>query len=353
MNSEWLFFDPVTTIVLHDSMETKEVDRCSHPGCHGRKVTYESSLKQIVSLMDQSESCEQQMIYGCFSAGGKNDEMPHSWWLDRHGRPQHDWNGANAGEHTCNCGLHGDCADRWSPDAEAPGWESDTGVIADVAALPVTEIRGLEKNFKVFTSIRAMREHSCRRRRGGWTLPSSLLPSRGRFSPRVPGSGAYEERFSLLRHVLSDTTPRVSSNRSARLSFRNVVHPPTDSIVSSLLLLPPRKFSGDVFRKEGRELLCTVRKARPLPPSSGLMKNFKVFTSIRAMREHLDTQMEIINKQTLSGHRLPKTVVPKVYKVSLRPDLQNFLFDGSVEIAVQVSITIIINSTGPGRLIIP
>ncbi|CAG0899781.1 unnamed protein product [Darwinula stevensoni] len=133
--------DPVATIVLHDSMETKEVDRCSHPGCYGRKVTYEASLKQIVSLMDQSESCEQQMIYGCFSAGGKNDEMPHSWWIDRHGRPQHDWNGANAGEHTCNCGLHGDCSDRWSPDAEAPGWESDTGVIADVAALPITEIR--------------------------------------------------------------------------------------------------------------------------------------------------------------------------------------------------------------------
>ncbi|CAG0898703.1 unnamed protein product [Darwinula stevensoni] len=48
-----------------------------------------------------------------------------------------------------------------------------------------------------------------------------------------------------------------------------------------------------MYRKEGRELLCTVRKARPLPPSSGLEKNFKVFTSIRTMKEHLLTGLPL------------------------------------------------------------
>lgn len=36
--------------------------------------------------------------------------------------------------------------------------------------------------------------------------------------------------------------------------------------------------------------------------------------------------------------RLPKTVVPSNYKLTLKPDLKNFTFEGSVDIAVEVSL---------------
>ena len=64
---------------------------------------------------------------------------------------------------------------------------------------------------------------------------------------------------------------------------------------------------GTIPGKEGRELLCTVRKARPLPPSSGLAKNLKVFTSIRALREHLVSNKKVNSKSSHCAHfLLPK-----------------------------------------------
>ncbi|RWS19741.1 puromycin-sensitive aminopeptidase-like protein, partial [Leptotrombidium deliense] len=39
-------------------------------------------------------------------------------------------------------------------------------------------------------------------------------------------------------------------------------------------------------------------------------------------------------------HRLPKSVIPKLYSLTLNPDLQKFTFDGTVVIDVNV-----VNST--------
>ncbi|CAG0904069.1 unnamed protein product, partial [Darwinula stevensoni] len=136
--------DPVSTIVLHDSMENTEIDHCPDPGSYSRSITYDASLKQIKALIDQSESCEQQITYNCFTIALTTNDVHYAWWMDRHDEPQYYWDGSHAGEHVCNCGLTGDCIDPIVPcncDAEAPQWESDVGAITNGTALPITELR--------------------------------------------------------------------------------------------------------------------------------------------------------------------------------------------------------------------
>ncbi|CAG0894610.1 unnamed protein product, partial [Darwinula stevensoni] len=147
--------DPVSTVVLHDSMGNTEIDHCADPGCYRRVVGYEATMKQMVALIDQSESCQQQirlrlsldyspLQYDCFATALSSGDTHYAWWLDRHDDAQYYWDGANAGEHVCNCGLSDDCVDSAMPcncDAEAPQWESDSGAITNGTALPITELR--------------------------------------------------------------------------------------------------------------------------------------------------------------------------------------------------------------------
>ncbi|CAG0886204.1 unnamed protein product [Darwinula stevensoni] len=137
--------DPVTTVVLHDSMKADtEIDRCVDPGCYRRKIAYQASMKQMVALIDRSKSCDQRVKYDCFSAALRTGNIQHSWWVDRHGQPQHYWDGSNPARHVCKCGLTDSCIDSSLPcncDAGMPRWESDSGAVADETALPVTELR--------------------------------------------------------------------------------------------------------------------------------------------------------------------------------------------------------------------
>ncbi|CAG0902027.1 unnamed protein product [Darwinula stevensoni] len=136
--------DPVSTIVLHDSMENTAIDRCPHPGCYNRSLRYDSSMKQMVALIQQSQSCEQHITYDCFSSALTTGVIHYAWWVDRHGEPQYYWDGSKAGQHKCNCGLSGNCTDTNFPcncDANTPHWESDKGAITNATALPITELR--------------------------------------------------------------------------------------------------------------------------------------------------------------------------------------------------------------------
>ncbi|CAG0899657.1 unnamed protein product [Darwinula stevensoni] len=134
---------PVSTIVLHDSMGNTEIDPCGDPGCYRRNISYGSSMKQMVALIEQSESCEQQIRYDCFMAALTTGLRQYGWWVDRHGDPQYYWDGSNAGEHVCRCGISNDCIGPPHPcncDAKAPQWESDVGAIMNGTALPITEL---------------------------------------------------------------------------------------------------------------------------------------------------------------------------------------------------------------------
>ncbi|CAG0893114.1 unnamed protein product [Darwinula stevensoni] len=136
--------DPVTTVILHDSMETTEIEHCDEPGCYSRIIKYDASLRQMAALIDQSEYCEQQIAYGCFSSALNSLDVQYAWWVDRHGDPQYYWDGSHAGEHICDCGVSDTCVDPDLPcncDAEAPQWESDVGAIDNATALPIAEVR--------------------------------------------------------------------------------------------------------------------------------------------------------------------------------------------------------------------
>ncbi|CAG0902341.1 unnamed protein product [Darwinula stevensoni] len=136
--------DTASTYVLHNSMEATEIYHCPDPGCYARRVTYDASIKQMQALIDQSESCEQQIRYDCFSAALTSGDTHYAWWVGRHGDPQHYWDGSHAGEHVCSCGLTSDCvnsAKACNCDAEAHQWESDFGVITNGSILPITELR--------------------------------------------------------------------------------------------------------------------------------------------------------------------------------------------------------------------
>ena len=49
--------------------------------------------------------------YACVSAPLKFNGIHYAWWQDRHGHEQHFWSGDGALEHTCQCGIDGDCFD--------------------------------------------------------------------------------------------------------------------------------------------------------------------------------------------------------------------------------------------------
>ncbi|CAG0885542.1 unnamed protein product [Darwinula stevensoni] len=139
--------DPASTIIHHDSMENTEIDHCPDEGCYIRNINYDASMKQMQALIEQSESCEQEIRYECFSAPLRASNIDYAWWMDRHGEPQYYWVGSHAGEHLCSCGLTDDsieCIDPDLPcncDAEAPLEELDEGAITNGTALPITQLR--------------------------------------------------------------------------------------------------------------------------------------------------------------------------------------------------------------------
>ncbi|CAG0885541.1 unnamed protein product [Darwinula stevensoni] len=143
--------DPVSTIVLHDSMGNTEVKHCPKPGCYRRRVAYDASVKQMNALIERSESCKQEIRYDCYSTALTVSGTNYAWWVDRHGEPQYYWAGSHAGKHVCSCGLTDNCVDPTVPcncDAEASQWESDVGAITNRTALPIKELRFGNLRFK-------------------------------------------------------------------------------------------------------------------------------------------------------------------------------------------------------------
>ncbi|CAG0899722.1 unnamed protein product [Darwinula stevensoni] len=136
--------DPVSTIVLHDSMADTMIDPCAGPGCYRRKIKYDASLKQMVALINQSTHCSQEIRFDCLSTALSIGERRQAWWVDRHGNPQDYWDGSNGEKHVCRCGLSNNCTDKalsCNCDAKAPQWESDSGAIINRTSLPLTELR--------------------------------------------------------------------------------------------------------------------------------------------------------------------------------------------------------------------
>jgi hypothetical protein len=48
-----------STSILHDNQRSTDVGHCKAPGCFTRPIAYNSTLKQIISLIQQSSDCRQ------------------------------------------------------------------------------------------------------------------------------------------------------------------------------------------------------------------------------------------------------------------------------------------------------
>ena len=81
-----------------------QYDGCSTAGCYEDEILYENDLDEIISLIEISESCEQNIINNC--TGNVLSQM--AWWNDRNGNKIEYWDGNHpTGTEGCKCSLDG------------------------------------------------------------------------------------------------------------------------------------------------------------------------------------------------------------------------------------------------------
>ena len=138
-------FDSHTTEVLHSKEgETNEIEHCSGHMCYHLELNYNTTMQQIVSLIDLSESCSQHINFDCFLAPLSTNFQPIGQWVNRNGFNETYFTGSNSGNHVCECGIHGSCSGAARnltcncDAADLPVVQNDSGEITDMAALPIT-----------------------------------------------------------------------------------------------------------------------------------------------------------------------------------------------------------------------
>lgn len=132
------------TVVQHTNSDLPvDVVNCEEPGCFPHTINYEGvAISQITALMQNSLACEQHIRYDCFDSKLFRDSM--AWWVSRDGRRQDYWGGALPGSKKCACGMMNNCVDPnqfCNCDADDERWLYDEGLITDMEALPVIEVR--------------------------------------------------------------------------------------------------------------------------------------------------------------------------------------------------------------------
>merc|ERR1712136_479323 len=84
---------------------------CEDPFCYQLNISYLASLQQITTLMDLSESCDQEITFACFMSALSIVDSPVGVWLNRYQEPETYFEGANHGAHMCKCSLNDSCSD--------------------------------------------------------------------------------------------------------------------------------------------------------------------------------------------------------------------------------------------------
>uniref|UniRef100_A0A1A8IJF7 Contactin-associated protein-like 4 n=1 Tax=Nothobranchius kuhntae TaxID=321403 RepID=A0A1A8IJF7_NOTKU len=133
--------------IQHNNTELTKVR--SSPGVNQHLVhfDYMSEEEQLLSIVVQSEHCQQELSYHCRKSRLLNTQegSPFSWWLGGpgSGRAQTYWGGAHPDSQQCSCGLQGDCVDPQhycNCDADRLEWSEDSGLLTHKASLPVRSL---------------------------------------------------------------------------------------------------------------------------------------------------------------------------------------------------------------------
>ena len=72
------------------------------PGSYKRKIKYDLPMEQIVSIIQQSQWCEQFIKYECYHSKMWIYTEPYSWWVSRNGAKMNYWGGAAVGSGASN-----------------------------------------------------------------------------------------------------------------------------------------------------------------------------------------------------------------------------------------------------------
>ena len=134
------------TVISHDSESRTYVGNipgCGYSGCYRKDVRYTGvSTAQLAALTRVSQNCEQFIKFECnndihFIGGGG------AWWVSRDGTRMNYWGGATGHNNMCACGVTNSCSNGQKCNCrnDVGGWRSDSGLLTDKSALPVTQIR--------------------------------------------------------------------------------------------------------------------------------------------------------------------------------------------------------------------
>ena len=136
------------TRISHDTEQKIEVAHCNDPGCYARPIVYDSSMEQIKTLIELSNSCSQPIRYDCFASSLQTEGVNYGYWIDKNGEDQIYWTGANYGNHVCSCHFSEEgCVEEstlsntCNCDSKVPAELFDEGYIDNSTALPITELR--------------------------------------------------------------------------------------------------------------------------------------------------------------------------------------------------------------------
>ena len=134
------------TVISHDSESRTYVGNipgCGSAGCYSKDVRYTGvSTAQLAVLTRVSQNCEQFIKFEC-----NNDiafiKDSYAWWVSRDGTRMNYWGGATGHNKMCACGVTNSCSNGQKCNCRnsAGGWRSDSGLLTDKSALPVTQIR--------------------------------------------------------------------------------------------------------------------------------------------------------------------------------------------------------------------
>ena len=134
------------TVISHDSESRTHVANipgCSYAGCYSKNVSYTGvSTAQLAALTRVSQNCEQFIKFECRSDVAFVEEAL-AWWVSRDGTKMNYWGGAGGSSNMCACGVTNSCSNgkKCNCRNSSGGWRSDSGLLTDKSALPVTQIR--------------------------------------------------------------------------------------------------------------------------------------------------------------------------------------------------------------------
>ena len=134
------------TIISHDSESRTHVANirgCGTAGCYSKDVRYTGvSTAQLAALTRVSQNCEQFIKFECYSDIAFIEDS-YAWWVSRDGTRMNYWGGATGYNNMCACGVTNSCSSGYKCNCrnDAGGWRSDSGLLTDKSALPVTQIR--------------------------------------------------------------------------------------------------------------------------------------------------------------------------------------------------------------------